>query len=267
LTHARSRVEPAQFPELHGLLANRDPRGRRPPGLTQSHMDLLLGRAPGTYHRLERRAAVRPADLERIGQILNLSEDEWRVAWSYAYAAPPPRPLNSSARRPLPPEWEVALDSLAPAACIQDEEGLILGYNDAFAAYFSGEPVPHSLLRWGLLAPAARHILADWHSQWAPAFCAELRVGLARNKASASLTALMADALTDEVTAELLNSVHESGTSVTPQTSGPRPVRHPELGPGWITLCVASPTDSPGTRLIIAPFHRHYPGSPARIGV
>lgn len=266
LAHARSRIEPAQFPELQDLLAKRDPRGHRPPGLTQTHMDLLLGRAPGTYHRLERRATIRPADLELIGRILNLSENEWRAVWSYAYSTPPPHPLNPSAVRSLPRDWQVALGAITSAAFIQDGEGHVLGYNDAFAAYFSPEPVPRDLLRWGLLAPAARHVLGDWHSQWAPALCRQLRLALARNKASDSLAALMADALADQVAAQALNAPHQPGTYMPQQTSPPRPVRHPGLGPGWITVCVASPADPPGTRLIIATFHRRRP-SPAQADI
>lgn len=264
LAYARSRIDPAQLPRLQEMLSRRDPRGRRLPGLTQAHMDLLLGRPLGTYHRIERTGAVRPADLESIGRILKLTEDEWRAVWSYAYSVAPPRPLTPAAGRVLPEEWQETLDSLPMAAYVLDEEGRLLGYNDGFAVFFGGEPVPGNLLHWSLLSPAARRTLADWHTQWAPALCRQLRSALARNRASATLNALLADALADDVTAQVLDASSRTGASTAPQSTQPRRIRHPDLGPGWVTLCAASPTDSPGARLTIARFTTQLPVSRRR---
>jgi hypothetical protein len=260
LVFARSRTDPARFPQLRDRLSRRDPRGRRLPGLTQNHMDLLLGRPSGTYHRIERTGTMQPADLERIGRILALSEDEWRAVWSYAFSVAPPRPLNPAAGRILPQAWQDTLDSLPMAAYVLDEEGHLVGYNDGFVAFFDGEPVPRNLWRWSLLAPGGRRVLGDWRSQWAPWLCRQLRCALARNKASGPLNALMSDALADEVTAEVLDASSRTGASTAPQSTQSRPIRHPELGPGWITLCAASPADSPGARLTIARFRAHRPG-------
>jgi hypothetical protein len=222
-------------------------------------MDLLLGRPSGTYHRIERTGTMQPADLEAVGRILALSEDEWRAVWSYAYSVAPPRPLNPAAGQILPRAWQDTLDSLPMAAYVLDEEGHLLGHNDGFVDFFGGEPVPRNLWRWSLLAPAGRRILGDWRSQWAPWLCRQLRCALARNKASASLNALMSDTLADDVTADVLDASSRTGASAAPQSTRPRPILHPNLGPGWITLCSASPADSPGARLTIARFRTHRP--------
>lgn len=213
-------------------------------------MDVLLQRSAGTYERLERGTTIRPDLLEGAGRILGLTEDEWRAVWTYAYSTPPPRPLNPAARA-LPGEWQVMLDALGTGAYVQDPEGRLLAYNAEFSIYFGDEPAPESVLRWALTSPGAREVLLDWHSAWAPALCGELRAGLAANKESRVLNELMADVLADDETAPLLNAVASTG----PQANVPRPVRHPKLGRGWLTICVASPADYPEGRMVIAPFH------------
>lgn len=251
LIQARSRIDPETFPVLRDLLDGRDPRGRRGKGVTQAHMDILLWRSAGTYERLERGTTVRPALLEAVGRILGLTEDEWRALWIYAYSTPPPRSLNPSGRA-LPGEWQMMLDTIAPVAYIQDQEGHLLAYNAEFEMYFGDEPVPHNLLRWSLTAPAAHMVLLDWHSAWAPALCGELRAAITVNKNSRVLNDLLADVLADEQTAPLLNAA----SSMAPQPNAPRPVRHPKLGRGWITMCAANLVDFPEARLTIAPFHQ-----------
>lgn len=259
LVQARGRTDPERFPALRDLLEGRDPRGRRGKGVTQAHMDILLRRSAGTYERLERGATVRPALLEGVGRILGLTEGEWRALWTYAYSTPPPRPLNPAGRA-LPGEWQMMLDTLAPAAYVQNQEGRLLAYNAEFARYFGGEPAPDNLLHWSLTAPVARTILLDWHSAWAPALCGQLRAALAANKNSRELRELLAEVLADDQAAPLLNAA----ASTAPQSNAPRPVRHPTLGPGWITMCAANPSDFPEARLTIAPFHPGRRPAPCR---
>jgi PAS domain-containing protein len=254
LVRARERADPASFPELRDQLEGRDPRGRRGRGLTQAHMDILLRRSAGTYERLERGKTIRPALLEGAGRVLRLSEDEWRALWAYAYSTSPPRPLHPASRA-LPREWQTTLDTLPPAAYIQDPEGHLLAFNAEFGRYFGDEPVPDNLLRWSLTSPVARTVLLDWRSMWAPALCGQLRAGLAVNRDSRVLNELFADVLADDQVAPLLRAA----ASTAPQANSPRPVRHPEFGNGWITMCAASPADFPEARLTIAPFHRDPP--------
>ncbi|MFI0721915.1 hypothetical protein [Streptomyces sp. NPDC021224] len=251
LAHARARTDPAQFPELRGILEARDPRGRRPAGITQAHMDILLGRSAGTYQRLERGSAVPAGLLERVGRILALTEDEWRTVHAYAYATPPSRPLNRLDGR-VPSGWQAMLDSLGPAAYIEDREGRILAHNEAFSGYFGDEPVPRNLLRWCLTSPSARVILQDWHSAWVPALCMQLRILLAGNATSTVLQELRADALADSGVASLM----KAAPSRAPGLDFPRPLLHPALGGGTVSLYAARPTGFPEARLMIVLFDR-----------
>lgn len=251
LANARARTDPAQFPELRGVLETRDPRGRRPAGITQAHMDILLGRSAGTYQRLERGSAVPAGLLERVGRILALTEDEWRTLHAYAYSTPPPRPLNRLDGAP-PPGWQTMLDSLGPAAYIEDREGRILAHNEAFSGYFGDESVPRNLLRWCLTEPSARVILQDWHSAWLPVLCTQLRILLAGNATSTTLQELRADTLADSEAVSVL----KAAPSTAPGLDSPRPLLHPMLGGGHVTLYAARPTDFPEARLMVVLFHR-----------
>ncbi|MFI0942803.1 XRE family transcriptional regulator [Streptomyces sp. NPDC021020] len=212
-------------------------------------MDILLGRSAGTYQRLERGSAVPAGLLERVGRILALTEDEWRAVHAYAFATPPPRPLNRLDGA-LPDGWQVMLDSLGPAAYVEDREGIVLAHNEAFSGYFGDEPVPRNLLRWCLTAPSARVILRDWNSAWLPALCMQLRILLAGNANSRTLQELRADVLADSEAAPLL----VAAPSTAPGLESPRPLLHPSLGGGQVTLYAARPTDFPEARLMIVHF-------------
>jgi transcriptional regulator with XRE-family HTH domain len=253
LGFARSRIEASSFPELEAVLAARGARGPRSQGLSQAHMNVLLGRTAGTYERLERGVTLRPAVLEKVAVILGLTEDEWRALFSYAFSTEPPTPLSPAGGVTLPGEWQMLLDSVTPIAYIIDQDGILVGCNAAFRQVFGDHGVPHHLLRWGLTVSAARDILLDWRTEWAPGLFAQFRAALARNS-SETLTELLTDVLADEETAALYKAAGATA-STGPQSNRPRPLRHAALGDGWLTMCAATPADAPGTRLTIAPFY------------
>jgi hypothetical protein len=215
-------------------------------------MDVLLGCSPGTYKRLERGTTLPAALLANAARILGLTEDEWRAVYTYAYSVPPPHPLNPLDGA-VPGRWQAMLDSLGSAAYIQDTEGRVLARNEQFADFFGAAPVPRNLLRWCLTDPAARSVLLDWHSVWAPALCTRLRLSLASHAGSTSLRELRADVLADAAIAPLL----EAAPSRVPGLSSPRPLVHPRFGPGRVTLYASRPAEFPQARLMIMLFHRH----------
>ncbi|MBM9508040.1 MmyB family transcriptional regulator [Actinacidiphila acididurans] len=256
LSSARSRTDASAFPELRSVLAQRDNRGRRrhDTGLTQAHMDILLGRTPGTYERLERGTGVRKNVLEESARVLRLTEDEWRTAHRFAFGADPPHPLSQKAGLTLPGAWLTALDSIESIAWISDPEGRLLAHNAAFAQLFDHGGAPSHPLRWALTSPEARVNLIDWETAWAPFLMARLRAALALQENSTPLTRLRTDVLSDASTAELFEA-HSATAITTPPSGTPLPCRHPQRGTGWLTLSTASPDDAPGTRLTIATFH------------
>lgn len=253
LVQARARTDASQFPQLRAQVAQRDPRGRRRAGLTQAHMDTLLGRTTGTYGDLERGAAVRPGLLKDTARILQLTHDEWRTVWAWAFSTEPSEALAKPPGLLLGDRWQAVLDSMTSMASICDAEGQILAYNEPFRALFGPRPVPANWLRWTTVDPTAREVLIDWPTHWAPASFARFRTALALHNESQHLNELLQEILADEETARLYETAG-STTSMASQAAARRPVRHSTWGDGWVTLCTANPTDTPGTRLYIAPF-------------
>jgi hypothetical protein len=253
LISARSRTDASSFPGLRPALASRDPRGRRILGISQLQMDALLGRAAGTYGRLERGAGITPGLLQDVAKALRLTEDEWRAVWHFAYSAEPPNPLHPSAGLVLPGEWQYALDAIGSAAYIIDREYRVVAHNAAFRAAFGAHRAPSNLLRWALTERESRGVLLDWRTAWAPGLFAQLRAALARHADSAALSALRADVLATDETARLYQAAG-SAASAGPQATRPRPFRHAQLGTGWLTMCAAGPADAPGSRLTICHF-------------
>lgn len=80
----------------------------------------------------------------------------------------------------------------------------------------------------------------------------QLRILLAGNATSETLQALRADVLAGGEVASLLEAV----PSAAPGLDSPRPLLHPTLGGGRVTLYAARPTDFPEARLMIVLFCR-----------
>ncbi|SEO74180.1 MmyB family transcriptional regulator [Actinacidiphila rubida] len=263
LAQARARIDASAYPELHVTGASRDRRGRRGPGLTQAHMDTLLGRAAGTYAALERGKTRHPGLLEAVARILQLTTDEWRGVHAFAFSTEPLEPLYPPAGLLMADRWQAVLDSQSQMAFIMDSEGQILAHNEPFRALFAPAPMPVDFLRWTLTSPAAREVLLEWDIHWAPAFVARFRTALALQAGSTILNELLEDVLADPVTARLYQA-SESAASIMAQAEPYRPIRHSRFGRGWMTLCAAILSDTPGARLYVAPFFDELPtASPA----
>jgi len=255
-------MDPSEFPQLQTHVAERDPRGRRRQGLTQSHMDTLLGRTAGTYERLERGVAVRAALLKETARILRLTTDEWHGLWAFAFSEQPPSPLDKSVEPTLADRWQWVLDAQSSMAVIIDAEGHTLAYNEPFAGLFGEEQVPADLMRWTLFDPRAREVLADWPTHWAPYLLAKLRTALALHGESQGLNGLLQEVLADADTTRLYEAAG-AATSVASDATPFRPLRHPTFGDGWMTVCAAGPLDAPGVRLYFASFTKELPGRAA----
>jgi len=258
LAQARARIDASTYPELDNPTSPRDPRGRRGPGLTQAHMDTLLGRAPGTYANLERGKTRHPGLLKAVARILQLTTDEWRGVHAFAFSTEPLEPLHPPAGLLMADRWQAVLDAQTQIAFIMDSEGQILAHNEPFRVLFAPAPVPVDFLRWTLFSPAARELLLDWHTQWAPAFFARFRTALSLQSDSKILNELLEDLLTDPETAHLYQE-SEAAASIMSQAEPYRPIRHPRFGQGWMTLCTAVLMDTPGARLYVGPFFEELP--------
>ncbi|MDJ0344815.1 XRE family transcriptional regulator [Streptomyces sp. H10-C2] len=263
LAGARSRADPASWPELRSALVQRDARGRRAEdgGLTQAHMDQLLCRAAGTYNRLERGTAVPEVLLRDVARILRLTDQEWGALWRYAFAKEPPYPLDADLGLVIPGAWKVALRSIGSMAYITDRDWNVVDHNEAFSRMFLRRQVPHNTMRWMLTDAEARITLADWHTAWAPLLVAQLRAAVALDPESRTLITLHREVRADPVSGPIYEAAGGQAY-IQPRAEAPRPLHHAELGPGWATMCAAGPFGSPGARCIIVLFDEGPPPPP-----
>ena len=180
LTERRNAVHPGSF----GLTARTEGSGRRAAGLTQEQMDLLTDRTPGTFNRLEngRLASPSRALLERVAEILRLSEQEWTALWLYARGHHPPAPLSPESGLSVPGAWKEVVDGIGHMAYVNDASYNVLAHNAAFAGLFPGAVVPENIMRWTVLSPEARRTFPNWEHRWAPSVLPQLRAATVPRK-------------------------------------------------------------------------------------
>ncbi len=251
LARARARQDPAAL----GLSPRAEPRGRKVAGLTHEHMTRLLGWPEHKYGYVERGrlATIDTGLLEPIARILRLTEQEWEALVFYATGAPPAFPLDPEVGRSVPRPWRRVLAATQDIAYISDAAWDLVAYNTAFTRLFTPHGVPRNVMRWMLLAPVARdHVLTDWENSWLPLLVPQLRARAAARPTDRTLTRLVADIRRDPV----VGPRYDSPTTeyLQPRAEGSRPLHHPELGPGWATLCAAEPFGVPGGRLMFVLF-------------
>ncbi|MFD7867360.1 helix-turn-helix domain-containing protein [Streptomyces sp. NPDC059783] len=246
LSERRARIDP----ETVGL--SRPARqGRRAHGLSQQQVDQLLGRSVHTCYRLEAgKYPNPPIDLLRdLGRLLQLSEEEWVMLHRYAREQEPPGPLHPDTGYQVLGTWAAAVEGMDHMAYVCDAAWNVLAYNPQFVGMFPSKQVPDNVLRWMCLSDEARDVLTDWETAWAPRIFPQLRAALAARR-DPTLQQLEHDILTNPVTRPL----YQNPGVVNHPDGDERPLKHPIAGPGWVTMCSASPDSSPGARLMILLF-------------
>ncbi|WFB10568.1 helix-turn-helix transcriptional regulator [Streptomyces sp. LX-29] len=244
----------AIHPEDVGLTTRTEGSGRRAPGLSQTQVEELLG-THGKYARLERAALTAPPLelLLAVGRLFRLTEQEWSILWRYARGENPPRPLARDAGLEVHGSWARVVDAQTEMSYLNDAAWNVLHYNAAFAELFPDRRVPKNTMRWMLLAQEARGIMVDWATSWAPFIAPQLRAMRAARPANATLAAIERDVLADEIA----GPIYRDGPDVRVHPDGDeRPLDHPTHGRGWVTVCAASPFNSPDARLMVLPFRR-----------
>ncbi|MFI0977257.1 XRE family transcriptional regulator [Streptomyces sp. NPDC021093] len=241
----RERIDP----ESHGFVRTPNRQGRRARGLSQSQVDRILNRASGVYHRLETGTYTNPPHdlLADVAKLFRLDEQEWVSLCRYARASDPPGPLYPRSGKEVPGAWQDAVDGMSHMAYVTDCSWELLAHNAPFANLFPHGEAPTNTLRWMLLDHSARDVLADWDTAWAPFVLPQLRTALAARPQDEVLRAIEADVLVDPDTGPLYEQcvayIHPDGDE--------RPLQHPELGRGWVTMCAAQPMSAPGARIIV----------------
>lgn len=246
LKERRARIQP----ETVGL-TRPSGRGRRAAGLSQQQLDQLLGRGTHAYHSLENGKYPNPPIdlLYDLGRLLRLTEDEWVMLNRYAREQEPPGPLDPNSGYQVLGTWEDAVCGMDHMAYVCDAAWNILAHNPQLTAMFPTRQVPDNVLRWMCLSGEARTVLTDWDTAWAPRILPQLRAALAARR-DPTLQQLETDVLNDPTTGPL----YQAPGVVNHPDGDERPLNHPVHGPGWVTMCSASPDSSPGARLMILLF-------------
>lgn len=238
-------------PESHGFTRPTG-QGRRARGLSQHQVDQLLHRTIGTYHRLESGSYPNPPTslLRDVARLFGLNEQEWVSLCRYALAQEPPGPLYSSSGKEVAGVWQEAVDSISHMAYVIDASWELLAYNNAFAALFPQGNLPGNTMRWMLLDRIGRESLTDWRNAWAPMVLPQLRAALTARPHDETLRRIEKEVLTDPEVAPLYE---DDGALIHPD-GHERPLKHAQLGPGWVSICAAQPMAAPGSRLFILIF-------------
>ncbi|MGW7413809.1 helix-turn-helix transcriptional regulator [Streptomyces sp. NPDC054863] len=241
----RERIDP----ESHGFVRTPNRQGRRARGLSQSQVDRILNRASGVYHRLETGTYTNPPHdlLADVAKLFRLNEQEWVSLCRFARASDPPGPLYPRSGKEVPGAWQDAVDGMSHMAYVTDCSWELVAHNAPFAGLFPHGKPPANTLRWMLLDHSARDVLADWETAWAPFVLPQLRTALAARPKDEVLRAIEAEVLADPDTGPL----YEQGVAYIHPDGDERPLNHPELGLGWVTMCAAQPMSAPGARIIV----------------
>ncbi|MGA5134481.1 helix-turn-helix domain-containing protein [Streptomyces olivoreticuli] len=249
LRDRRMHIDPA----AHGLLPGATGQGRLPQGLSQAQVDQLLHRAFGTYGRLESGRYPSPPDdlLEGVARLFRFTEEEWKILWRYAVTTDPPYPLHPHSGKEIAAVWQEAIDGIGHMAYVNNQSWDVLAHNESWVRMFPRREAPPNTMRWMLLAPEARHILIDWETSWVPLVIPQLRSALAALPNDEVLLKIKRDVLADPVVGPLFEAtpdqfLHPDGDE--------RPLHHPELGRGWVSVAASEPLSSPRARLIILLF-------------
>lgn len=251
------RSRDAISPEAAGLPPRRDPRGGKAPGLSQTAMDHLLGRASGTYSRLERGVLDNPSPeyLRDVAQLLGFTEQEWVTLYGYARGERPPFPLLLGGAVSVPGHWIQTVQELSQPAYTCDYAGNVLAYNEAAADMFPGRRVPKNTLYFMLFDPARKEILIDWETAWAPTVVPMLRALRAQYRKNPTLQRLEVMCLADPVLADLYMKRQTIPVGLTHPDGDYKPYHHHEHGPGWMKVSVSTPLMAPTANLFLLSYH------------
>ncbi len=227
LASARQRADRERFEREHPDAVPAAYRRRaHGPGLTQWDMDRLLGRPEGSFYgRFERGRIENPpyAVLRRIGELLDLSDNEWEYLNVLLRDGNEPRPLHAAPA--LPEGYAEMLDLYTGPAYANDVGWQVLASNKEADRLFPGGRVPDNTMRWLLLDEDARTTyLPDWEDKWVRRALPAVRAAWAAHPDNESLAELNADLLADPVVGPIyrgrLQPFVHSDTDLRPMVHG-----------------------------------------------
>jgi transcriptional regulator with XRE-family HTH domain len=244
---------------------------RRVPGLRREELALLAGVSPTYYGRLEQGQGhqVSASVLDGLAAALRLTVDERAHLHALARPAPPPGPVATPAgRRGV----RQLVEAVGVPAIVVDASSDVLAWNTAgrllvaphLAAAAPEHPVRPNLTRMLFLDPTHRAMQPRWATAAACAVAA-LRVAAGRRPHDRGLHRLIAALRAESAEFAALWTEHP----VAEHDSGPRRLRHPELGDVVLDLESLRLADGSGHRVMMysAPPGSSAHAALARLGV
>lgn len=221
---------------------------RRTSGLRREEVAVLAGIGTSWLARIEqgRATTVSDAVLDRLAEVLGLTEPERHHLFSLAHDRSAPAPVDPA--EPPSPELRAMLDALNPSpAYLLDECWDVVAWNDAEAALFPQLPATTepNLLRMMFGHPDLRAIQRDWHAEL-DRLTREFRHHLTDHP-SPRADALVADLLADHPEFAERWARHD----VASFQAKPRDFDHPLAGPLRFLHHRFALLDRPGWHLVL----------------
>ncbi|MCX5046678.1 helix-turn-helix domain-containing protein [Aldersonia sp. NBC_00410] len=158
-----SEVFPPAFGDYLRELRGR-PAAGHPHGYTRPELAAIACLSISYLTQLEHgeRTAPTPATLIALARALRLSPDQARHLNNLAR----PRHSRPPSAATIGPDVRRAADALNPSlACYLDEQWNVLYANSAHDKRFPGLVADGNMLRWTILRPDARQVLAEWRAE------------------------------------------------------------------------------------------------------
>ncbi|WP_405774003.1 helix-turn-helix domain-containing protein [Streptomyces sp. NBC_00859] len=249
-------------PETVGY-TERSGAGRPVNGLSQEQIDALTHRARGTYGRLINGPEHRPnpAYLGDLARLLRMTEQEWTTLY-WLTRREVPAPLHNTSGMEVPGAWKAVELIHGVMAYLVDSAWNLITCNKEYRELFPGGEAPQNALMFMAVHPERHSVLLDWERSWAPFVLGQLRRATQERPDNKDLARIEEYVLHDPVAGPLYEA---TPFLALPFPDGAqRPVCHPQLGEGMVSISAAEPVTSPGSRLMLLTFRPGPPGEHRR---
>jgi len=229
---------------------------RRVPGLRREELAQLAGVSVTYYTRLEQGQSHQASEavIESLARALVLTDDERAYLHNLAKPAPS-RPRTAAPPATARHGTRQLLNSLNVPAVVTGMRTEVLAWNQLGHRLLAGHLAPEApdhpehrpnLTRMLFLDPHHRDLYPHWHNS---AICAvgSLRLTVSRHRDDRDLTELIGELIMNSAEFATLWTDHP----VADHASGPRRLRHPEVGELTLELETLLLADEPDHRLLM----------------
>ncbi len=222
-------------------------------GLTQTEVGRKL-HCGSTYAKLENGvlAAFSEELLERVGHFYGLDRHQYSWLWRATLGRDPEDPLAGLHEDAIPGSWQRVAEGQRHMAYSTNHRWQVTIHNTQWPLLFPRGSVtatrcnvpdcdlrhPDDVMRWMLLDPGAREVLADWETEWAPAVAPALFAARLVHRDDEYLAETERLVRDDPAAGPIYDTFGEIRVDL---DGSVRPVNHGTYGPGWLTIHTSGP--------------------------